>query len=82
VSRIGESTITADRQDFGDNPSEFAWTKPASTDAVAALLVADPDLKDGFTRSEWLWIRLATGDLILGVFPQDEGYFMFEKEYA
>lgn len=56
--------------------------KPASIDAAVAIFAANPDLEDGFTRSEYLWIRLANGDLILGVFPQDEAYFAFEQEHS
>lgn len=63
-----------------DGTVSIAWFEPASDAAVAALTAADPDLEDGFTRSEWLWVRLANGDLILGFFPQDEGYFAHESE--
>ncbi len=60
---------------------EIAWFEPASDEAVREIVDADDRLSEGFTRSEWLWIRLANGDLILGVYPQDEAYFAFEEAY-
>jgi len=81
MAAIGSSDITYINPETGAPTGErLAWTKPASTDAVAAIAIADPNLEDGFTRSEWLWIRLANGDLILGTFPQDEAYFTYEVE--
>lgn len=29
-------------------------------------------------RSQWVWIRLPGGDLVLAVYPQDDGYFSTE----
>ena len=50
---------------------------PASLDAVNKVLemvVGD----DG--RSDFQWIRLCNGDLILGVFPHGDGYFAVEPD--
>lgn len=47
---------------------------PAGAEGTTRVLLSDPNLPDGWTRSEWLWIRLANGDLILGVYPQDDLY--------
>lgn len=53
----------------------IAETFPASQDAVDRLLAAPVDA-DG--RSEWTWLRLANGDLMLGLFPAGETYFDLE----
>lgn len=46
--------------------------KPASEQAVGIVLSADPRSDEG--RSQWVWVRLPNGDLVLGVFPQSETY--------
>lgn len=51
---------------------------PASDESVHAVLNADPDDPDG--RSQWLWVRLPNGDLVLGIFPQGETYMACEKD--
>jgi hypothetical protein len=45
---------------------------PASRHAVEQVLAAPVDYDDG--RSEFVWIRLDGGDLILGVFPVGDTY--------
>lgn len=50
----------------------------ASLQAVATVLQADENSEDG--RSEWLWLRLANGDLVLCVFPQGDTYFSVEED--
>jgi len=47
----------------------------ASPASVAYVTGLDPDLSDGETRSQWVWIRFPNGDLVLATYPQDEGYF-------
>lgn len=63
-------------QDYAGGP--IAWCHPASSEAVALVMSKIPWDEDG--RSEWLWIRLENGDLILGVFPQGETYFAVEED--
>lgn len=46
--------------------------KPASEAAVGIVLSADPGSEEG--RSQWIWVRLPNGDLVLGVFPQSDTY--------
>lgn len=78
---IGETSIhDVDPETGRDTDRVIAMTQPASADAVAIVLTADPDGDSGLVRSEWLWIRLGNGDVILGVFPQDEAYFATEQE--
>jgi hypothetical protein len=53
--------------------SEFATKRvatyvPASPEGVAIVMAASPDDPEG--RSEWLWVRLSNGDLMLATFPQ------------
>lgn len=45
---------------------------PAKRADVNYVLAADEDSHDG--RSNWVWLRLANGDLVLGVFPQGDTY--------
>lgn len=45
-------------------------------DAVNEVLSQSPDDPDG--RSQWVWVRLPNGDLILGVLPQGDTYFNVE----
>jgi len=84
VSRLGEGDVPFDlltAQNLMQQPDpRIAWYKPASQEAVDLVLAADVEDEDG--RSEWLWIRLANGDLILGVMPQGETYFETEEESA
>jgi hypothetical protein len=48
----------------------------AATEADAAFVIAQTT--DGYDgRSDWRWIRLPNGDLILGVFPQGDTYLQF-----
>lgn len=69
-----------DPETGAERDETIAYLQPASDEAVSELLAADPELDDGFTRSQWLWVRLQNGDLILGFFPQDDGYFAHEAE--
>lgn len=48
----------------------------APQEAVDYVLKADPETLDG--RSQWVWIRLSNGDLILGLFPQGDTYLSTE----
>lgn len=58
----------------------LGYTTPASEESVRVVLAADTESGDG--RSEWLWIRLANGNLILGVYPQGETYFDTEEDHS
>jgi hypothetical protein len=55
--------------------------KPASDESVHTVLAADPGAEWGLARSEWLWVRLPNGDLILGIYPQDETCFATEGDH-
>jgi hypothetical protein len=82
MGSIGETSILdIDPETGADTNRVIATTQPASEKAVKHVLDADPKADLGYARSEWLWIRLGNGDLILGVFPQDDTYFEHETEY-
>lgn len=53
---------------------------PALPESVQTVLAASEDDEDG--RSEWLWVRLPNGDLILGVYPQGDTYFATEHDHS
>lgn len=50
----------------------IAWVHPAHSSFVKKVLDADQHSPDG--RSNWVWVRLPNGDLILGVYPQGDTY--------
>ena len=54
------------------------FVHPASAESIGYVLSQDIDTGDG--RSEWVWVRLGNGDLILGVFPQGDTYFAVEVD--
>jgi hypothetical protein len=82
MTRLGTSTVTMDDNDAPDNypadGSVLVQYYPATERGIATMLAANPDDEDG--RSEWLWIRLANGDLIFGCFPQAGTYFELEED--
>jgi hypothetical protein len=59
------------------NPDHvIAWVSDASESAVDFVLDQPID-DDG--RSEWVWLRLANGDLMLGVFPRGGTYLQMSE---
>lgn len=44
---------------------------------VNQVVNAPVDTSNG--RSEWVWVRLANGDLLLGVFPQGDTYIELQN---
>lgn len=56
----------------------IAWSYPANKESVAKVLGAEPGTDDG--RSEWRWLRLENGDLMLGVFPRGATYEYVEVD--
>ena len=73
----GTKTIPLDIGNTVNRGDSIAWHGPATEADVADVLALDEDSDDG--RSDWRWVRLVNGDLMLGVFPQGDGYFAFEK---
>ena len=60
-----------------ERKADLAWTWSAPQEAVDMVMAAEPGADDG--RSGWQWLRLANGDLMLGVFPRGETYFAVEN---
>lgn len=58
----------------------IAHVHPASPEAVETVMDSPVETGDG--RSEWVWVRLPNGDLILGVFPQGATYEAVEQDAA
>jgi len=62
------------------------WRKPEDSDEPWAgyqVQTAPPDavnyvLGNDVVRSQWVWIRLPDGDLVLAVYPQGDAYFSTE----
>lgn len=54
--------------------------READQRAVDYVLAQSTSSMDG--RSEWLWLRLPNGDLVLGVFPQGDTYFATEWDHS
>lgn len=69
-----------DWTDYADStdPAFLGTMHPASDEAVQAILAKSDEDDDG--RSEWLWIRLRDGGLILGTWPQGDTYFEVEVD--
>lgn len=55
----------------------FMWEEPAPQEAVDYVLNQPTQGLDG--RSDWVWIRLPDGDLVLAIYPQGDTYFSTEQ---
>lgn len=53
---------------------ELAYVTPALPEDVEALKAANVDSEG---RSEWVWLRLRDGTLILGIFPCGDTYMQY-----
>ena len=56
----------------------IASVHPASMQIVSKVLTKVPSDPEG--RSQWMWVRLPNGDLILGVYPQGDTYLRCEED--
>lgn len=56
----------------------LASIHPASDTIVKMVMKQSTNTLDG--RSEWIWLRLPNGDLVLGVFPQGDTYMACEED--
>lgn len=66
--------------DDEDSSRPLAHIHPASEASVQLVLAADEQSDDG--RSQFVWLRLPNGDLMLGVFPQGDTYLECEEDAA
>ena len=56
----------------------IACIHPASRKSIALVAAQREDDPDG--RSQFMWVRLSNGDLILGVYPQGDTYLAVERD--
>ena len=56
-------------------PIEIARVRPARADHVERVLMQPTEGHDG--RSDWVWVRLRDGTLMLAVFPEGETYMLY-----
>lgn len=61
-----------------DDKEIVAFVQDADDAAVQAVLDMPANTDNG--RSNWKWIRLINGDLILGCFPHGDTYFATEHD--
>ena len=73
MTRLGAEAIRLDPDD-----GNHILVHPASDQSVKLVLEAGVDDPEG--RSEFLWIRLPDGDLVLGVYPQSDTYCACEAD--
>ena len=69
MTKIGDNTI---HLDCNGRIVTTIHLKPASTEHALRVIAQSENDPDG--RSEWLWITLPTGDVILGTFPMGTTY--------
>ena len=73
------SLMHAHRVMDDDEPERvIAWVHPASEEATERVIFANEHSENG--RSQWVWVRLPNGDLILGVYPQGDTYLECERD--
>ena len=71
-----------ERSDVIDSSGNIVgYHYPAESGDAAYVFDLDPNLIDGETRSDWRWLRLASGDLALVIFPQDDAYLFLESTF-
>lgn len=63
-----------------DTEQVCAYVHRASDESVMHVMAQPVNPADFNGRSEWLWVRLQDGTLILGVFPQGDTYFAVERD--
>lgn len=80
MSAIDAKRIYCQDEAGHDTDVTCAIIHPASEQSVLTVLGADPNAEHGLARSQWVWVRLQNGDLILGCFPQDDTYFATEDD--
>lgn len=61
-----------DPETGSDTDLPLAYIAPANPEAARKVL--DAKEGDSHGRSEYVWVRLQNGDLILGVFPRGDTY--------
>lgn len=57
---------------YDEDGVEVASTHPANADDVEFVLNQDVGMYEG--RSDFEWVRLSSGELMLGVWPRGDAY--------
>ena len=70
--------IYQDKDVDDSKPALIAITGKADPEMARMVMSQSPGGNDG--RSEWLWVRLGNGDLLLACYPQGETYEMTEGD--
>ena len=80
MSRIDDTPKYIYASDEKGHPTDqvICHIHDASRASVDLVLSQDVDAEDG--RSQWLWVRLQNGDLILGCFPMADTYMAVEDD--
>ena len=76
MSRLDRHTRMVQDDNGYDTKQLLCEATPAKQEDVDFVLRQNEDSDDG--RSNWMWIRLQNGDLILGVYPQGGTYKALE----
>jgi hypothetical protein len=76
MTKIGDRTYFATND---GSPVVPIRLKTASPEHVLRVIMQNEDDPDG--RSEWLWVTLPNGDVILGTFPQGTTYEASEVDF-
>lgn len=72
MPKIKAHTLMVLDDSGADTGTVLAQVKPAKKADVKRVL--KQSTKGGDGRSNWVWVRLQNGDLILGVYPQGATY--------
>lgn len=80
MSKMEAHTVYDTDEAGNDTGRVLASVRPASAESVGIVITADEDSPDG--RSNWVWVRLANGDLILGLYPQGDTYMETEQDHS
>lgn len=78
MTRMYAHVTYDDYEDDEKRKVALAWVHPASQESVDLVLSADENDPNG--RSQWMWLRLPNGDLILGIFPQGDTYMGLDED--
>lgn len=70
-------TVDLFSEDTGDIIATRTPANPVYVQKVLDAKAGDPD-----GRSDWMWFRLANGDLILGCYPSGDTYEETENDYG
>lgn len=77
MSFVNQRTLFVIDDSGADTEQLLAHVEPAKDEDVRCVLACDEYDFNG--RSNWVWVRLQNGELILGCYPQGDTYTKFEN---